>query len=216
MTYDFFLSISIFYYNVVIFIWSLFLNFLVHDDFFFRSDLLQYLLTCLIIQTIYYHGLIKILTLLKVCNYKYIYTFRMLKMYAKKENLTDVIKPFTTNEWKFDNSNTRKLWTLLNQEDRKTFQFNFEGFDWRLYIRNIVYGIRKHILHEDLNNITKALSKHRKYKGVFFILNVQLFCSYVYLIIVSRLFWLHHLCICFFIYIVLQICWTFVVLPMLT
>jgi alcohol-forming fatty acyl-CoA reductase len=88
-------------------------------------------------------------------------------MYAKTEKLTDTLSVFTTNEWKFDNSNTRKLWTLLSQEDRKTFHFNFEGIDWRLYIRLIVYGVRKHILHEDLNNITKALSKHRKYVGVF-------------------------------------------------
>jgi hypothetical protein len=134
---------------------------------FLIKDLLQYLLTYLIIQTIYYHGLIKIFTLLKACNYKYIYTFRMLKLYAKRENLTNVITPFTTNEWEFDNSNTRKLWTSLSQEDRKTFYFNFEGFNWRLYIQKIVNGIRKNILHEDLNNITKALSKHRKYVGVF-------------------------------------------------
>uniref|UniRef100_A0A2S2P2M9 Fatty acyl-CoA reductase n=1 Tax=Schizaphis graminum TaxID=13262 RepID=A0A2S2P2M9_SCHGA len=111
---------------------------------------------------------------------------KMLKMYAKTEKITDTLRVFTANEWKFDNSNTRKLWTSLSQDDRKMYCFNFEGFDWRLYTRNIVYGVRKHILHEDFNNISKALSKHRK------------------------LFWLHQLCVCFLIYIVLQICWMFV------
>lgn len=106
----------------------------------------------------------------------------MLKMYSRKEKMIDTVKVFVTNEWKFDNSNTRELWTLLSQEDRKKFWFSFENFDWKSYVQNLVYGIRKHILHEDLNNITEALSKHRKYKG-FFIFNIQLYCYYVYLII---------------------------------
>ncbi|XP_025208954.1 fatty acyl-CoA reductase wat-like isoform X2 [Melanaphis sacchari] len=115
---------------------------------------------------------------------------KMLKLYAKSEKMTDTVEVFTTREWKFDNSNTRELWTLLSQEDHKTFWFSFEEFDWKLYLQNLVYGIRKHLLHEDLNNITEALSRHRK------------------------LYWLHQLCICFIIYIVFRVCWIFVVLLM--
>jgi len=77
--------------------------------------------------------------------------------------MADMFKVFTTSEWKFDNSNTRKLWELLDQEDRKTFWFGFEKFDWKSYTQTMVYGIRKNILHEDLSNISKALSKNRKY-----------------------------------------------------
>ncbi|KAF0767976.1 fatty acyl-CoA reductase wat-like isoform X1 [Aphis craccivora] len=113
---------------------------------------------------------------------------KMLKMYSRKEKMIDTVKVFITNEWKFDNSNTRELWTLLSQEDRKRFWFSFENFDWKSYIQNLVYGIRKHILLEDLNNITEALLKHRK------------------------LFWLHQLCICFSIYIIFQVYWMFMVL----
>jgi len=87
----------------------------------------------------------------------------MLKMYKKLENMTDLLKVFTTSEWKFDNSNTRELWSLLSQEDRKTFRFGFEEFDWKSYIKYTVYGIRKHILHEDLSNLPIALSKNQKY-----------------------------------------------------
>ncbi|KAL5235551.1 hypothetical protein ACI65C_002961, partial [Semiaphis heraclei] len=108
---------------------------------------------------------------------------KMLKMYEKMENATDLLIKFTTNEWKFDNSNTRELWSLLSKEDRKTFWFSFEDFDWKSYIKCMVYGIRKHILHEDLSNMTRALSKNR------------------------RLFWLHMLCIFFIIYIVFQVYW---------
>lgn len=137
----------------------------------------------------------------------------MLKMYAKKEKMTKLVKPFTTVEWKFDNSNTRELWTLLSQYDRKTFWFSFEQFDWKSYVQGFVFGIRKHILKEDLNNVTKALSKNKKYIELF-ILNFRLYCYYVYLIIFFRLFWLHQLCICFVIYIALHVCWLFVELLM--
>ncbi|XP_029346252.1 fatty acyl-CoA reductase wat-like [Acyrthosiphon pisum] len=110
---------------------------------------------------------------------------KMLKIYKKIENMTDLLKDFTTCEWKFDNSNTRELWSSLSQEDRKTFWFSFEEFDWKSYIQCTVYGIRKHILHEDLSNTTRALSKNRK------------------------LFWLHLLCIFLIIYIVFQVYWMF-------
>ncbi|CAH1738322.1 unnamed protein product [Aphis gossypii] len=111
---------------------------------------------------------------------------KMLKMYKKLESMTDLLKVFTTSEWKFDNGNTRELWSLLSQEDRKTFRFGFEEFDWKSYIKYTVYGIRKHILHEDLSNLPKALSKNQK------------------------LFWLHVLCIFLIVYIVFQVCWMFV------
>jgi len=92
-----------------------------------------------------------------------IYTFRMLKIYKKQDKMIDTFEVFMTREWKFDNSNTRKLWALLSQEDRKTFWFSFEEFDWKSYTQTMVYGIRKNILQEDLNNMTRALSKNRKY-----------------------------------------------------
>jgi len=84
-------------------------------------------------------------------------------MCKKKENMTDMVEVFMTKEWKFDNSNTQKVWTLLSQEDRKTFWFSFEEFNWKSYVQTMVYGIRKNILLEDLNNVTRALSKNRKY-----------------------------------------------------
>jgi len=146
----------------------------------FRSDLLKYLF----IQVIFHY---KKNNTFKLYNYGYIYTFRMLKMYAKKEKMTEMVLPFTTVEWKFDNSNTKELWTLLSQDDRKTFWFSFEQFDWKSYVQGLVFGIRKYILKEDLNNVTKALSKNKKYIK-FFIFNFRLYCYYVCLIIFSGYF----------------------------
>lgn len=86
----------------------------------------------------------------------------MLKMYAKTEYTMDLLYIFTTRQWEFDNSNTKELWSLLSKEDRITFYYSFEEFDWKPYIKSYYYGIRKHILHEDLNNLTRAKAKNQK------------------------------------------------------
>lgn len=83
-------------------------------------------------------------------------------MYSKTEHMMDLLYDFTTRQWTFDNNNTRELWSLLNQEDRKTFWYSLDKFDWKSYIKSYYYGIRKHILHEDLSNTRKALSKNQK------------------------------------------------------
>lgn len=87
----------------------------------------------------------------------------MMKMYSKTENLMDLYYKFTTNDWTFDNSNTRKLWLSISPEERVLFQFSLEEFDWMSYIKYYYLGIRKYILHEDINNIPKAIAKNRKY-----------------------------------------------------
>jgi len=86
----------------------------------------------------------------------------MLKTYSKTENALDLLSEFTTKQWSFDNKNIVTLWSLLNEEDRHTFWFSFEEFDWKTYIKSYYFGIRKHILHEDLSNKERAVSKHRK------------------------------------------------------
>lgn len=91
----------------------------------------------------------------------------MLRLYLKIDGLVDLLYPFSTREWKFDNSNTRQLWSSLNQEDREKFHFSLESFDWTNYLNNYYLGIRKYILHEDLSNVDKALSKHRKYDFIY-------------------------------------------------
>lgn len=97
---------------------------------------------------------------------KYIYFFysrRILKMYAKIETTMDLLRVFTTKQWAFDNSNIKELWSLLSEEDRDTFKFSFDGFDWTSYLKTNFYGIRRHILQEDIGNVSSALAKNRKY-----------------------------------------------------
>lgn len=99
----------------------------------------------------------------KDINIYFNYFRRVLKMYTKIENMMDLLYIFTTKQWTFDNSNTKELWSLLSEEDRGTFWYSFDGFDWTNYLKNNFYGIRRHILNEDIGNVSKALTKNRKY-----------------------------------------------------
>lgn len=136
------------------------------------------------------------------------YLSRMLKLYAKTDHLLDSLYVFTTRQWKFDNSNTRELWFSLSQEDRSTFFYSLEGFDWKTYIKSYFYGIRRHLIKEDLSNIEKASAKNRKYVITYcqyFFNRVRMRC--ILLIYCFRLFWLHQMCIVFIVYLIFKIGW---------
>lgn len=90
------------------------------------------------------------------------------------EYMTDLLHKFTSREWKFDNNNTRELWSSLSHEDRMTFMFSFEGFDWKLYMKIYYSGLRKYILGEDQSNIEEALAKNRRYD--FISIQLHVFC----------------------------------------
>lgn len=112
----------------------------------------------------------------------------MLKLYVKADCMMDVLYEFTTKEWKFDNSNTRKLWSSLSQQDRNTFWFSFDGFNWSSFLHIYFFGIRKYILLEDCENVKKALMKQQRWRIIRFLnwtfLNFFL-CFF-------RLYWLHN------------------------
>lgn len=86
----------------------------------------------------------------------------MLKMYRKAESMLDLLYTFTTKEWQFDNSNTKELWSALSSEDRLTFRYSLDEFDWQTYLKDFYHGVRKHILKEDLNNLKMAKNRNRK------------------------------------------------------
>ncbi|XP_060876849.1 fatty acyl-CoA reductase wat-like [Metopolophium dirhodum] len=108
---------------------------------------------------------------------------KMLRMYAKTENMIDLLYEFSTRQWTFDNGNIRELWSSLSKDDRETFRFSLEEFDWKPYIKSYYYGIRRHVLHEDLSNVGKASSKNQ------------------------MLLWLHQMFMVLIVYILLQLFW---------
>ena len=63
---------------------------------------------------------------------------------------------FTTHSWKFISKNQQLLHEQLSEEDKNIFYFNVHQIDWRDYMKNYVFGIRKYILKDDSTQITKA------------------------------------------------------------
>jgi len=96
----------------------------------------------------------------------------MLKMYAKTEFMMGLLHVFSTSQWKFDNSNSVKLLSSLSIEDRDQFEFSMVNFDWKSYTKSYYYGIRKHILQEEMSNLDKAISKNRKYVFIYMYTNI--------------------------------------------
>ncbi|XP_050421309.1 fatty acyl-CoA reductase 1-like [Adelges cooleyi] len=105
------------------------------------------------------------------------------KLYDKVGKLIHLLRPFTLNEWKFNNNNTRKSWCSLSREDQQLFPFSMHYFDWNQYINVFYHGIRKHILHEETDNIPMALRKNQ----ILFRLNQVFIFSNAY--IVLRILW---------------------------
>lgn len=79
------------------------------------------------------------------------------------EYLMKLLQFFTLRELKFDNGNIRRLWSSMSEDDRETFWYDLDELDWTSYARNYYYGIRKHILREDLSNREEALARKQKY-----------------------------------------------------
>lgn len=100
-------------------------------------------------------------------------------MYAKTENMIDLLYNFSTRQWMFDNTNSRELWMSLSQHDQEKFRFSLQEFDWKSYIKNYYYGIRRHVLHEDLSNLKKATSKNRQYDIVFIRFSFHWLLNYI-------------------------------------
>ena len=67
-------------------------------------------------------------------------------MYTKIHKLIEIVAHFSTNEWDFENKNTRNLWSHLDAADKKLFPFSMQSFDWDTYIYNYNKGIRLYIL----------------------------------------------------------------------
>ncbi|XP_050536683.1 fatty acyl-CoA reductase wat-like [Daktulosphaira vitifoliae] len=114
---------------------------------------------------------------------------RFYKMYTKANKMMNVLRPFTLSQWKFKNKNTQKIWSLLSEEEQKIFFFNMEHFDWSSYIQTYYFGIRNYILHENKQNISDALKKHKR---LYYLHMFTLFLlTYVFYFLVSTSFGLN-------------------------
>ena len=64
----------------------------------------------------------------------------------------DIFEHFTSHEWIFDNKLAMRLFfnsTVLTDQDRKTFNIDVTRINWKTYMMNFAYGIKRFILKEE-------------------------------------------------------------------
>ncbi len=63
------------------------------------------------------------------------------------EYFVGIYAPYTHMKAKFATENLQRLWSLLNEDDRRTFAFDVTTIDWRHYLQEVhIPGLKRHIL----------------------------------------------------------------------
>ena len=83
----------------------------------------------------------------------------MLKTYERIHKFSESVAYFSTNEWKFSNSNVQQLWQKLSPEDRLIFDFNISNLCWDDCLRDTFMGVRTYLLNEDPKTLPDAVRK---------------------------------------------------------
>ncbi|KAG5307268.1 FACR1 reductase, partial [Acromyrmex insinuator] len=85
----------------------------------------------------------------------------LLKMYKKINKFSSLISYFSSNEWRFNNDAVVKLWSRVTPPDRQIFNFNMNNLKWELYLKNMMPGLRIHIIKDPMDTLDKGREKYR-------------------------------------------------------
>lgn len=95
--------------------------------------------------------------------------YRWVQICKKCTEISDNGEFFRVNEWNFHTSTFRSLINAVKHApDGNQFDTDFSqenGFQWDLYIKNYMLGIRKFILKDDLS--TLPVAKTKVYRQVY-------------------------------------------------
>ncbi|XP_076687159.1 putative fatty acyl-CoA reductase CG5065 [Andrena cerasifolii] len=84
----------------------------------------------------------------------------MMKIVKRFERAVHTGSFFSTHEWKFDRGNMDDLSKKVKGlNDSSRFNIDMHGFDWDTYVRSYTLGIRKYILKETTETISKARNR---------------------------------------------------------
>ncbi|XP_017083272.1 fatty acyl-CoA reductase wat [Drosophila eugracilis] len=89
---------------------------------------------------------------------------RMMKIYRKIHKLSNVLKYFSSNEFRFDNDNVRKLTEKLDNRDKRLFSFDMRDLDWTNLFRVSLYGLRLYVVKDDPSNIPESIKRYERLK----------------------------------------------------
>jgi len=76
-------------------------------------------------------------------------------------NLAGQLSRFSTQEWKFHDSNIRSLLGSLSSEDQELFYFDLTQLQWQQYLADYMAGTRYFLLKEDTSTIPAARKRYK-------------------------------------------------------
>ncbi|KAL6446600.1 hypothetical protein ACFW04_001247 [Cataglyphis niger] len=112
----------------------------------------------------------------------------ILKLQRKAYIANRTLQHFMCNKWKFDNTNSQYLLSLIPSNNREMFSIDLSDMDMTKYMRDGAIGMKKYLMHEDMNRLDTAKA-HRK--------RVYLFVTTFKTIIAIAMLWMIYKWICF-------------------
>ncbi|XP_035741476.1 fatty acyl-CoA reductase wat-like [Vespa mandarinia] len=88
---------------------------------------------------------------------------RLLRMYNKIHEMSDLLSYFCMNEKKFTNERWNELLRKLTPEDRELFFCDMKDLVWNTYFETYFTGIRKYILKDPIETLPQARIKWRRF-----------------------------------------------------
>lgn len=86
----------------------------------------------------------------------------MIKIYRKIHKFSSVLQFFSSNEFRFDNDNVRRLFDKLDARDKRLFAFDMRDLDWTHLFRVSLYGLRLYVCKEDPNNLPESIIRVKR------------------------------------------------------
>lgn len=87
---------------------------------------------------------------------------RIRNIYAKLDRMKHVLTYFLTNEWDINNDNLIKLWNKLSEQDKQLFNFDINSIVLETYFINLLTGLKKYILKEDMSKTSSHLRRYKR------------------------------------------------------
>ncbi|CAG7828741.1 unnamed protein product, partial [Allacma fusca] len=73
---------------------------------------------------------------------------KMVAVYNRMQAQFKSLQFFMNNLWNFSTENTKGLYASMNPTDKQMFMFNMSALDWKKYMYNYVWGMKKYTLKE--------------------------------------------------------------------
>ncbi|KAL2741583.1 fatty acyl-CoA reductase wat-like isoform X2 [Vespula squamosa] len=87
---------------------------------------------------------------------------RLLRMYNKIHQMSNVLGYFSTKEWMYRNEKWNELMRKLTPEDRELFFCDMKDLIWSNYFPRYFLGVREYILKDPIETLPQARLKWRR------------------------------------------------------